>query len=86
MEKYYVYILESETTGKLYIGQTNNPEKRLLDHNRGASTYTKNKGHWRRIYLKEFESRTESILLEKTLKSWKSPERIRSMIKRECVG
>ena len=41
--EYFVYILESESTKTLYIGQTNDPEKRLVDHNRGASIYTKNR-------------------------------------------
>jgi|GEM_PF-3608382 len=30
---YYTYILISETTGKVYIGQTNNPEARIIRHN-----------------------------------------------------
>ncbi|MBZ0201863.1 MAG: GIY-YIG nuclease family protein [Ignavibacteria bacterium] len=30
---YYTYIIQSESTGKLYIGQTNNLHNRLLQHN-----------------------------------------------------
>jgi predicted GIY-YIG superfamily endonuclease len=30
---FFVYILRSETSGKLYIGQTNNMDRRLREHN-----------------------------------------------------
>jgi len=83
---YYVYILESETTGKLYIGQTDDPDKRLQDHNRGASPYTRGKGPWKRIFLKAFSTRSESLAYEKKLKSWKSSQRIKAMIARGAVG
>jgi len=83
---FYVYVLESESNGKLYIGQTDDPDKRLQDHNRGASPYTKNKGPWNRIFLKEFLTRSESLAFERKLKSWKSSQRIREMIVRGAVG
>ena len=83
---FYVYILKSEATGQLYIGQTNNPDKRLEDHNRGASNFTKNKGHWKRICLVEFQTRTEALALEKKLKTWKNPKRVESWIYNGFVG
>ena len=83
---YHVYIIESETTGRMYIGQTQDPEKRLSDHNRGASNYTRNKGPWKIIFLKEFLSRRESIAYEKKLKAWKNPDRIKAMISRGADG
>jgi len=57
MDMFYVYVLESESNGKLYIGQTNDPEKRLNDYSRGASTYTKNKGLRKQIFIIGFKSR-----------------------------
>ena len=83
---FYVYILESESNGTLYIGQTQEPEKRLADHNRGGSPYTKGKGPWKQIYLKSFDTRSEALGFEKKLKSWKSSLRIRSMIEKDAVG
>ena len=79
---HFVYILESESTGNLYIGQSAEPDKRLNDHNRGASPYTKNKGSWKRIHLCQFETLSEAILLEKKLKSWKSPKRVKTWIEK----
>ena len=56
---YYCYILELETTGQLYIGQTNNLEDRLLRHNSGRNKYTKRKGPWKLIHEEKFETRSE---------------------------
>ncbi|MCA6369509.1 MAG: GIY-YIG nuclease family protein, partial [Cytophagales bacterium] len=39
-----VYVIKSVTTGKLYTGQTQQLDKRLLQHNDGSSPYTKNRG------------------------------------------
>ncbi|NOX37622.1 MAG: GIY-YIG nuclease family protein [Calditrichaeota bacterium] len=36
-ERYYTYILESETTGRLYVGHTSDLEARLLRHNEGQT-------------------------------------------------
>jgi len=37
---YYVYILFIKKSGRFYAGQTRDLQKRLLDHNRGASPFT----------------------------------------------
>lgn len=36
---YYTYILQSDRTGKLYIGHTNNLEDRIRRHNSGENMY-----------------------------------------------
>jgi putative endonuclease len=38
---WYVYILKSEGSGKIYIGSTNNLRRRLTEHNKGLSSSTK---------------------------------------------
>ena len=73
---YYTYILMSESTGKLYIGQTNNLEARVERHNIGKNFSTKNRGPWRLIFSREFESRKEALKFEKYLKSLKNKEYI----------
>ncbi|MBW7840694.1 MAG: GIY-YIG nuclease family protein [Chitinophagaceae bacterium] len=37
---YYVYILRSEVDGTYYKGSTEDPVRRLQDHNDGRSFYT----------------------------------------------
>jgi len=70
---FWVYIIESETTGKIYIGHTSNLERRLREHNDtvlGKGRYTrKQKGPWPLIYSEEMKSRSEAMKREKSLKS-----------------
>ena len=69
---YWVYILQNETTGKLYKGQTLDLEKRIEGHNSDEAasmrfTY-KQKGPWRLIYSKEYSTRSEAMKKEKFFK------------------
>lgn len=71
---FYVYVLKNELNGKIYIGQTDDLEKRLLRHNgvlrAKAGSYTKlNKGNWVVAYKEELSSREDAIKREKYLKS-----------------
>src|SRR5690606_1242952 len=81
--QYITYILESTSTGRLYIGSTNNLEDRLLRHNTGRNKYTKGKGPWRILYFKKFGSRSEAVQLEQKLKRWKRPDRIKVWIEKD---
>jgi putative endonuclease len=69
---YFTYILKSEKTDKLYIGHTENIERRLLEHNSNQSKSTKNNGPWKLIFTKEFNSRSEAMKFELKLKSFKN--------------
>jgi len=65
---FYVYLLQSKLDKSYYIGQTNNLEKRLFDHNEGLSKYTSRKRPWEIVYFEKFETRTEAIKRERFLK------------------
>ena len=80
---YYTYIIESEASGKLYIGQTNNLENRIVRHKLGKSNYTRNKGPWRLLFAVKLETRSEAMLLEKKLKAFKNPEKVKHWIKNQ---
>jgi putative endonuclease len=69
---YYTYIIQSETTEKLYIGQTNNLQARINRHNSDKNFTTKNKSPWKLLYSKEFETRSEAMNYKKELKSIKN--------------
>ena len=75
---FFVYILESETTGRIYIGHTSDLERRLKEHNNprvGKHRYTrKQKGPWRLIYFEEKKSRSEAMKRERFLKSGQGRE------------
>ena len=80
---FYTYILESESTGMLYIGQTSDLNERLTRHNTGNSRFTKGKGPWKIIFSIKLESRSEAILLEQKLKGFKNRERIKKWIENQ---
>ncbi len=76
---YYTYIIEN-SSGILYIGQSSNPDVRLVWHNSGKSRFTKNRGPWKFLYKKLFHTRGEAIKFERYLKSLKNPTYIKNVI------
>ena len=83
---YTTYIIESENTGMLYIGQTEDLERRWHRHNNGGSKFTKGKGPWKLLYFIEFKSRSDAVLLERKLKKFKNPNKVREWIKNHKVA
>jgi putative endonuclease len=65
---YYVYILESLSNGDYYKGSTENYLKRLEEHNKGESQYTRGLCPWRLIFVQAFETKAEALKREKQLK------------------
>ena len=80
MKIYYTYILESETSGILYIGQTDNLDARIKRHNYGGSVFTRNKGPWKLLHHFTFQTRAEAIATEKKLKNFKNPIKVKEYI------
>ena len=67
---YYVYILQSLKTGRLYIGHTNNLIRRMEDHNNGCgSKYTRQNGPWVLLYSESHPDRSSVVKRERCLKS-----------------
>lgn len=79
-----VYVIKSENTGKIYIGQTSDYENRIQRHNgllpvdKKSFTY-KNIGPWKLIYKEEYSTREEAIKREKELKSYRGREFIKNL-------
>ena len=84
MSEYAVYVLENEK-GRLYIGHTNDVQRRLKEHNSPVGKghlgkYTHKGGPWRLLGVENCSTRSEAMKREKELKSWKSPARVRSVV------
>jgi putative endonuclease len=64
------------STKRLYIGQTNNLEARVIKHNDYRNFSTKNRGQWKLVFHRSFNSRIEAMAFEKKLKSYKNKDYI----------
>jgi putative endonuclease len=67
---YYVYITSSKS-GVLYIGATNNLERRVFEHRQGLlEGFTKKYRVIRLIYVEQFDRPAEMVARERQLKGW----------------
>ncbi len=72
MNKYYVYILANKTNSVLYIGVTNNLERRIYEHkNKLLSGFTEKYNVSKLVWYEECSDVKAAIQREKNLKKWK---------------
>ncbi|MEI6508227.1 MAG: GIY-YIG nuclease family protein [Bacteroidota bacterium] len=64
-----VYVLQSEKSGILYTGFTENLNRRIHEHNTGKSKFTSGHMPWKIIYTEVVDNRLEARKREKYLKS-----------------
>jgi len=77
---YYVYILQSQKDGGLYIGYTNNLKERFKEHQNGKSLATKGRIPLKLIHYQGFVSQNDALATEKYLKTTRGWERIHRML------
>ena len=71
INSYYCYILTNKNRSKLYIGYTDDLERRLKEHQRGTGAlFTKKYRVFDLIYFEIFVDKKEAKLREKQLKNW----------------
>jgi putative endonuclease len=79
---HFVYVLRSLRNSKHYVGFTsNNPLKRLDQHNAGANQWTKRNGPFELILSEEYEIKAEAIRREKFLKTGSGRAFLRNKLK-----
>ena len=67
---YYVYIMSSKS-GVLYVGATNDLDRRVFEHKqRLIEGFTKKYRVTRLVYVEEFNRPAEMIARERQLKGW----------------
>jgi len=69
---YFVYILRT-SSNTLYIGQTNNLDKRLKEHRNKSSKsakYIRHFSSFKPVYSEEYLTRKEAMQREAQLKKW----------------
>ena len=71
MNNYYVYILTNEHGNVMYIGVTNNLERRLFEHkNELVDGFTKRYHVHKLVYFEQTGDVNAAIAREKQLKGW----------------
>lgn len=71
---YFVYIIESEKNGDIYVGSTSDIAKRIARHNAGGVKSTKAYRPWRLLESTEYPSRSEAVRMELHLKTGQQKE------------
>ncbi len=74
---YFIYLLKSLKDNHLYIGRTNDIERRLIEHNRGAVSSTKSRTPFVLLKTIETESELDSVRLEREYKKGYKREEIK---------
>ena len=80
-ENFFVYILQSLKDFSFYIGQTDNLDFRVSNHNEGLSKYTASKRPWKLVYFETLSCRSEALKREKQIKNMKSRVFIENLIR-----
>ena len=79
---FYVYVIRSRKSGRLYTGSTNDLRKRLKQHNEGKSTWTKYRGPWEIIYYEASLNEEDARSREKYLKTGMGKRYLKNRLKR----
>jgi predicted GIY-YIG superfamily endonuclease len=66
---HFVYVIQSSKNGACYTGETENLERRLIEHNSGKRRFTSGRGPWTIVHIERYESSFEARRRERFLKS-----------------
>ena len=76
-----LYILQSEASGRFYVGSTDDLQRRLSEHRRGHTPSTRGRGPWKLAHREEFATLIEARRREFEIKRWKSSKMIQALIR-----
>lgn len=77
---YIVYVIKSKVDGRLYVGFTENLERRVKEHNAGKTKSTKGYLPWTLVFQEEVNERSLARKREKYLKSGCGKEFLKKII------
>jgi len=87
-KQWFTYIITNHTNTVVYIGVTNNLERRIFEHKKGLikSSFSKKYRLYKVVWFEEFNTPVEAIAAEKMIKGWKR-EKKNALIERiELLG
>lgn len=83
---YYVYVLISEVDNNFYVGYTGNLDNRLLEHEKGLVTSTKNRRPLKLVYYELCLNQQDATHREKYLKTSWGKRYINNRLKNYLTG
>ena len=75
---WFVYILHSVSTDRLYVGITTDPDRRLAEHNgkgKKGARYTRQGRPWTRVYLEDAADMVAALKREYRVKRFHRPQK-----------
>jgi len=67
---FFVYIIYSSSHDVYYKGVSEEPLRRLEEHNSDRSRYTSGKGPWELVYTEQLPTKRDALIREKQIKKW----------------
>jgi putative endonuclease len=69
---YFVYILANKPHGTVYIGVTNDVERRVWEHRLGKGfAFCRKYNVYQLVYVDEFQEVLDALAAEKRIKKWR---------------
>jgi len=76
----FLYILQSDSSGRFYVGSTDDLDRRVSEHQRGKNLATRGRGPWKLVHNEKFDTLSEVRRRESEIKCWKSAKLIQALI------
>ncbi len=76
-----MYVLRSLRNRRLYTGSTNDLQRRLAEHARGKSAYSRHAGPFELIHTEEYPTGLAARRRERFLKSGQGREELERLLK-----
>ena len=77
---HYVYVIKSINRNYLYVGLTNNPKRRITQHNTRKERTTRIYAPFKIVAIEKYKTRIEARRREKYLKSGIGKEYLKSLL------
>ncbi|MCC6724661.1 MAG: GIY-YIG nuclease family protein [Saprospiraceae bacterium] len=81
LTEYIVYVLKSEMDGRLYVGFTENLDRRIKEHESGTTKSTKGFRPWKLVHQETVLGLQQARDREKYLKSGVGKEWLKAIVK-----
>lgn len=78
---FHVYILQSEATGRYYVGQSEHLQERVAYHNANYSKALKNRGPWKLVHTEQYVTRSEAVRRERDIKRQKDRRFVEGLVR-----